>query len=153
MLGGKPEGGISRSITKPRNGFSVQGRPILKCKPAPKLFWTHKLLQKCEKCSHHTKSKQISAKNFMHEALTAPLSLSLRMVLIQGFPLCKFPPVMMKIISGSHKANTSSFLWTCIRNERFLTDSFRRLFGCVKSEFLLEIKYAPLFIMDIMDAP
>lgn len=30
-------GGISRSITKPKNGFSVQGRPILKCKPA-KIF-------------------------------------------------------------------------------------------------------------------
>lgn len=32
------KGRISRSITKPKNGFSVQGRPISKCKPAPKLI-------------------------------------------------------------------------------------------------------------------
>lgn len=76
------------------------------------------------------------------------------MPLIQGFPLCKFPRVMMKIISGFHKVNILSGLWKCGRKYySSLGSFFDDLLDAQKESFLWEIKYAPLFIMDIMDAP
>lgn len=98
-------------------------------------------------------------KKFLFGSFYGPFfSLISYALLFKASPLCKFPQVMMKIISGSHKVNISVGPFKVC--EKITLISRAVFFGeggnssdAQKETFWWEIKYAPLFIMDIMDAP